>query len=92
MFSFDLSDTIKKKLKILSKRDKVFCEAVNKKIREIISNNRETIEHYKNLKHDLSDNKRVHVYKSFVLTFRVKKDINFIYFEKLEHHDDVYKN
>ena len=90
MFSFDISDDIKKKLKILSKRDMVFCEAVNKKIKEIINNSAATINHYKNLRHDLSDNKRVHVYKSFVLTFKVKKEINFIYFEKLEHHDDIY--
>lgn len=92
MFSFDLSDTIKKKLKILSKRDKVFCDAVNKKIREVINSDAETIEHYKNLRYNLSNNKRVHVYKSFVLTFKVKKDINLIYFEKLEHHDDIYEH
>ena len=90
MFSFDVSEEIKKKLKLLSKRDKGFCEAVNKKVREIISNNATTIDHYKNLRYDLSDNKRVHVHKSFVLTFKVRKDINFIYFEKLRHHDDVY--
>ncbi|MBI4141137.1 addiction module toxin RelE [Candidatus Woesearchaeota archaeon] len=91
MFSFDVSDEIKRSLAKLLKRDPVFCKAVNNKIREIINNNHETINHYKNLKYDLSDNKRVHVYKSFVLTFKVRKDINFIYFEKLEHHDDIYK-
>ncbi len=91
MFSFDLSDDLKKKLKILSKRDPVFCQAVNKKIREIIHNDVTSIDHYKNLRHNLSDNKRVHIYKSFVITFKVRKDINFIYFEKLEHHDDIYK-
>ncbi|MBI4142188.1 addiction module toxin RelE [Candidatus Woesearchaeota archaeon] len=91
MFSFDVSDEIKRSIVKLSKRDPVFCKAVNNKIKEIINNNHETIDHYKNLKYGLSDNKRVNVYKSFVLTFRVRKDINFIYFEKLEHHDDIYK-
>ncbi len=91
MFSFDLSDELKKKLHKLSKKDAVFCGAVNKKIREVIGNSNDAIDHYKNLRHDLSDNKRVHVHKSFVLTFKVRKDINFIYFEKLEHHDDIYR-
>jgi len=62
MFSFDLSDDIKKKLKKLAKKDHIFCEAVNKKIREIIDNDNKTIDRYKNLRHDLSDNKRVHIY------------------------------
>jgi len=91
MFSFDLSDDIKKKLKKLDKKDPVFCEAINKKIKEIINNDDKTIDRYKNLRYDLAGNKRVHVYKSFVLTFIVRKDINFIYFEKIDHHDNIYK-
>ena len=91
MFSFDLSEELKRRLGKLSKKDKVFCEAVNKKIREVIANDNRSIDHYKNLKPDLSDNKRVHVYKSFVLTFKVQKEINFIYFEKLEHNDEIYE-
>ncbi len=91
MFSFDLSDELKKKLRILSKRDGVFCNSVNKKIKEIINNDAAAIDRYKNLRHDLSDHKRVHVHKSFVLTFKVVKDSHFIFFEKIEHHDDTYK-
>jgi len=38
----------------------------------------------------MSDYKRVHILKSFVLTFKVDISNNVIYFVKLTHHDDAY--
>ena len=49
-----------------------------------------SIKRYKNLRHDLSDFKRVHIDKSFVLTFKVDLANNFILFYDFDHHDKVY--
>ncbi|MDD5163589.1 MAG: addiction module toxin RelE [Candidatus ainarchaeum sp.] len=90
-FSFGLSDELKAEIKILSKRDRKTCEILNKKIIEIANSDETTIEHYKNLRHDLKEYKRVHIAKSFVLLFKVFKKENFILFDKFRHHDDIYK-
>ncbi|MBI3334010.1 addiction module toxin RelE [Candidatus Pacearchaeota archaeon] len=90
MFDFDLSDNLKLKIKKLVKKDKKRAEIIYKKIKEIINNDAETIKRYKNLRHDLSDLKRVHIDKSFVLTFKVDLTNNFILFWDFDHHDNVY--
>ncbi len=90
-FQFRLSDELKVKLLKLSKRDKFMVQIINKKIKEIISSDFETIERYKNLKYGLSDLKRVHIDKSFVLIFRVDKKNNLIVFEDFDHHDIIYR-
>lgn len=80
MFSFDLTDELKLKIKKLLTKDKKKVEIINKKIKEIINNDSETIKRYKNLKYDLSELKRVNIDKLFVLIFKVDFD----------HHDTVY--
>ena len=90
-FGFGLSDELKKLLPKLAKRNKVLLLALNKKIAEIIASDDLTIDHYKNLRHDMSDYKRVHVGGSFVLFFHVLKKQKFVLFQRLEHHDDAYK-
>jgi len=92
MFDFGLSDELRLILKKLSKKDKKRAEIINKKIKEIISSNRDSIQHYKNLRHNLKEFKRVHINSSFVLTFKVDLKNNFILFTNFEHHDRVYKN
>jgi YafQ family addiction module toxin component len=91
MFNFDLSDKLKIILKKLQKKDLKKTEAINKKIKEIISCNEETISHYKNLRYDLKEFKRVHIDSSFVLIFKVEIKNNFILFVDFAHHDKVYK-
>jgi len=91
MFDFDLSDELKLKIKKLVKKDKKKGETINKKIKEIINNDKTGIDHYKNLKYNLKTLKRVHIDRHFVLSFRVFKDENFILFENFDHHDKSYK-
>lgn len=88
MHSYNYSEKFKSLLSKLSKRDKNLYEQVLAKISEII--NSESLEHYKNLKHDLSDFKRVHI-GHFVLVFKFDKNKNLISFEDFEHHDKVYR-
>lgn len=91
MFTFDLSDELRITLAKLSKKDRFRAAIVYKKIEQIVSCDEKTIDHYKNLRHDLSDFKRVHIDKSFVLLFKVSKKDGHIIFTKLDHHDNIYK-
>lgn len=91
MFEYDFSEVLKIKIKKLVKKDKKKAEIIYKKIKEIINNDSETIKRYKNLRHYLSDLKRVHIDTSFVLTFKVDLAHNFILFWDFDHHDNAYK-
>lgn len=90
MFDFDLSDKLKIIIKKLAKKDKKKVEIINKKIREVINCDKDSINHYKNLRHDLKEFKRVHIDNSFVMTFKVDLANNFILFVDFEHHDKIY--
>lgn len=90
-FDFYLSEDLRAQIKLLSRKDKETADALNKKIKQITSSDYFTIDHYKNLRYGMSNYKRVHIMKSFVLLFMVDKDKNFILFDKFGHHDDIYK-
>ena len=90
MFDFDLKYLLKTKIQKISKKDKKKVEVINKKIRQIVSCDHNSIDHYKNLRHDMKDLKRVHIDKHFVLTFKVDKNKNFILFVDFDHPDNVY--
>lgn len=91
MFTFDLSDELRLVMRKLSKKDRKRAEIINGKIREIVGCDERSIEHYKNLKHNLSDYKRVHIDSSFVLFFQVFRKEKHVLFVRLEHHDDAYR-
>ena len=86
--NYQYSEKLKKTLKKLYKKDRLLYERVINKIEEII--NSRNIEHYKNLKYDLKDLKRVHV-GHFVLVFKYDKKNNIVSFEDFEHHDKIYR-
>ena len=89
-FKYDFSDELKKTLKKLVAKDRQRYEIIMKKVEEVVSRNPETIDFYKNLRHDLKDFKRVHIDKSFVLIFRVYRKENFILFQRFRHHEQIY--
>lgn len=91
MFRFNLSDRLKFKTKKLAKKDKKKVLIINKKIKEIINCNEDSINHYKNLKYNLKEFKRVHIDKHFVLTFKVDIKNNFILFFDFDHHENIYR-
>jgi mRNA-degrading endonuclease RelE of RelBE toxin-antitoxin system len=91
VFSFDFEKDLKEKIKKLSKKNPKQIFILKKKINQIINSDEITIKHYKNLKHNLSDKKRVHIDKHFVLTFKYFKDKNFILFVDFDHHNKIYK-
>ena len=88
MYNFVVSDTLRRNLKRISKKDKVLYEKILKKINEIV--NSENIDHYKNLKYSMKDSKRVHI-GHFVLIFQYDKKSDTILFDNLKHHDLIYE-
>ena len=87
MFRFVITPDLEKQLNKLCSKDKTLAIAVRKKIAQIVSCNEAEFKHFKNLRGDLSDYKRVHV-GSFVLFFKLQGDV--IFFDRLEHHDKAY--
>jgi len=90
MFEFDISDELQILIRKLSTKDKIRIRILNNKIKEIINNDNDTIDRYKNCRHGLKEYKRVHIDKSFVLLFKINKNKNMIYFWRMKHHDDIY--
>jgi mRNA-degrading endonuclease RelE of RelBE toxin-antitoxin system len=89
MFSYDISDILKKKLEKISKKDKILVLNFYKKLQEIINRDEKAINMYKNLKSLLNEYKRIHLTDNYILLFIVKK--NHIVFIDIRHFDDVYK-
>jgi len=87
MREFEIKQELNKKLVKLSKKDKNRFEAVMKKIEEVVTSG--DIEHYKNLRYDMKDSKRVHI-GHFVLVFSYDKANDFLSFEDYDHHDNIY--
>jgi len=87
MHEFEIKPELEKKLVKLCKKDKPTYEKIMKKIYEII--NSRDIEHYKNLRYDMKESKRVHI-GHFVLVFSFDKSKNLVSFEDYDHHDKIY--
>lgn len=72
----------------LAKKDKQLYENLLNKMKEILLSL--DVEHYKNLRYDLKDKKRVHI-GHFVLVFKYDKQNDMIFFDDFDHHDNIYK-
>lgn len=89
MRKFEFSDTLKKLLPKLYKKDHHKYEILMKKVEEIISC--EDVEHYKNLRKPLQHVKRVHIDTHFVLVFKYEKNGDQILFYDFDHHENIYR-
>jgi len=87
MREFEIKPELDKKLVKLFKKDKNRYESVMNKINEVLSSG--DIEHYKNLRYNMKDSKRVHI-GHFVLVFSYDKSKDFVSFEDYDHHDNIY--
>ena len=88
MHKFKVSQKLDDILTKLSKKDKQLYDRTLAKINEIV--NGYSIEHYKNLKYNMKDSKRVHI-GHFVLVFQFDKGSNEINFDDFDHHDNIYQ-
>ena len=87
MSEFEIKPELQKKLIKLFKKDRTAYEKVMKKIEEVASSG--DVEHYKNLRHDMKESKRVQI-GPFVLVFSYEKSNDFVSFEDFDHHDNIY--
>lgn len=92
MFEFDISETLRKKLEKLSKKDKILAMNYKKKVLEIINQTNDSINTYKNLKSPLQNYKRIHLTDNYLLIFKVYNKKNIILFVDIIHRDKAYKN
>jgi len=88
MFNSEYSEHLQDVMRKLSKKDKNLYEQLLKKIEEI--KNSYDVEHYKNLRYNMKDSKRVHI-GHFVLVFQFNKTTNTLFFDDFDHHDNIYK-
>ena len=77
MYSYEIQPSLEKKFKRILKKNKKLYIQILKKIEEIITSDK--IDHYKNLRQDMKDKKRIHI-GSFVLIFKFIEDKNKIIF------------
>jgi YafQ family addiction module toxin component len=75
-------------LEKLQHKDKQLYENLLNKMNEVL--NSPDVEHYKNLRYDLKEFKRVQV-GHFVLVFKFDKINDLIFFSDFDHHDNIYK-
>ncbi|MEK6823510.1 MAG: addiction module toxin RelE [Nanoarchaeota archaeon] len=88
MHKFSISEKLEKILLKLNKKDISLYEQLKKKMNEIINNF--DIEHYKNLRYNMKDSKRVHI-GHFVLVFQYNKSTDTLNFDDFDHHNIIYK-
>lgn len=85
-YEIDISDELDKKFSKLAKKDRKQLMIIHKKVEEIRSNPY----HYKPLKGDMKGSRRVHIDKSFVLTYEIDKAHKIIRLLDYDHHDFIY--
>lgn len=85
MYSLEIEEEVSKTFRKLLKKDKVQLEAINKKIRQILSDPYQ----FKPLRHPLEGFRRVHI-GSFVLIYRVVESPPTVQIIKYTHHDEAY--
>jgi len=88
MHNSKASEHLQEVMRKLSKKDKSLYEQLLNKIDEI--KKCYDAEHYKNLRYNMKDSKRVQI-GHFVLVFQYNKAIDTINFDDFDHHDIIYK-
>jgi len=85
-YNLEISDELERIFIKLAKKSKKQLEIINKKIEKILENPY----HFKPLRGDMHGSRRVHIDKSFVLTYEIKEDIKIVRLLDYDHHDNIY--
>ncbi len=85
-YSFEIKPELADSLKKIRKKNLLLFQRIQKKIAEVIENPN----HYKPLKYDMKNIRRVHL-DPFVLVFTVKENEKTVEFLEIDHHDKIYK-
>ncbi len=85
-YQLQISDELDKKFVKLTKKNKKQFEIIQKKVQQILENPH----HFKPLRGDLHGARRVHIDKSFVLTYEILEKQRLIRLLDYDHHDYIY--
>ena len=85
-YSLFISDELDKKFSKLVKKNKKQMLVIKKKIDQILENPY----HFKPLRGDMHGSRRVHIEKSFVLTYEIDEKKKVIRLLDCDHHDKIY--
>jgi len=85
-YHLEISEELERKFAKLSKKNKKHLEIINKKVEQILENPY----HFKPLRGDMHGSRRVHIDKSFVLTYEIKEENKTVRLLDYDHHDNIY--
>ena len=85
-YALEILEHLDKVFSKLAKKNKKQLKIIRKKVNEIL----ETPNHYKPPKGDMHGTRRVHIYKSFVLTYEIDKNAKIVRLLDYDHHDNIY--
>jgi len=85
-YKLEISEKLDRIFQKLSKKDKKYLEIVNKKIKNILENPYQ----FKPLRNEMAGIRRVHIGKSFVLTYEILEGEKTIRLLDYDHHDKIY--
>lgn len=85
-YALDIPESLDKIFLKLSKKDKKQLQIINNKIQQILNKPY----HFKPLRGDLKGSRRVHIDKSFVLTYEIDEEKKVVRLLDYDHHDNIY--
>ena len=85
-YALFISEELDKKFNTLAKKDNKQLQIINKKIQQILENPY----HFKPLRGDMHGARRVHIDKSFVLTYEIDEKDKIVRLLDYDHHDNIY--
>ncbi len=86
MYSLSIKPNVDKAFNKLSSKNPKQMQIITKKIEQILNNP----EHFKPLRGDMHGARRVHIDKSFVLTYEINEKNKVVTLLDYDHHDNIY--
>lgn len=85
-YTLQVSEELDKTFSKLAKKNHELLHIINKKIQQILENHY----HFKPLRGDMHGARRVHIDKSFVLTYEIDEEKKLVRLLDFDHHDNIY--
>ncbi len=85
-YKLEISEDLEKNFAKLAKKNKKQLEIISKKVEQILENPY----HFKPLRGDMHGARRVHIDKSFVLTYEIDEIRKTVRLLDYDHHDNIY--
>ena len=85
-YKLQVSEELDRTFSKLAKKNKKQLQIINKKIQQILDNPY----HFKPLRGDMHGARRVHIDKSFVLTYELDENNKVVRLLDFDHHDNIY--